>query len=102
MPHRVFTVGQKDTYDRGIKELGERFRKIGRKEDYPGGFAVSSIADARRLIREFEKEGIWGVYELDAEWGVDTTPSENGWWHALLRDAVIRPVSKEELDAADA
>ncbi len=85
----VFTVGHEQTYDRGIREQGDKFQKLGRNKDYPGGFAFCSFADAQRLIDEFDKRGQWAVYELDADWDLDTVKSDNGWWHALLKDSVI-------------
>ena len=85
----VFTVGHESNYDQGIIEHGDAFRKLGRREDYPGGFACCSVYDAQRLIDEFEKRGEWAVFELDADWERDTVPSENGWWHALINDSVV-------------
>ncbi len=86
---KVFTVGYAPTYDRSISELGDNFQKLGRTEDYAGGFAVSSFSDAERLIDEFDQRGMWAVYELAADWERDTVPSDNGWWHALVKDSVV-------------
>lgn len=89
MSGNVFTVGHEETYDRGISERGGKFKKVGRSDDYPGGFACRTPEDAERLIDEFDKRGKWAVYELDADWDDDTVQSLNGWWHALLRSSVI-------------
>lgn len=86
---RVLTVGYEPMYDRGIQELGDKFQKLGRTKDYAGGFAVSSFADAQRLIAAFDQRGQWAVYELDADWDRDTVKSDNGWWHALLKDSIV-------------
>lgn len=84
----VYTVGNQRVYDKRIRELGRDFLKIGRTHSYPGGFAVSCVADARKLVIEFGRND-WAVYELEADWDTDTTPSQNGWWHALVNDSVI-------------
>jgi hypothetical protein len=85
----VFTVGNEERYDKGLKKYGKLMEKTGRRPDYAGGFAVQTADDASRLIEEMGKTGEWAVYELDADWDKDTTPSDNGWWHALLRDSTI-------------
>ncbi len=51
--------------------------------------AVRSIDDGKRLIAEMGVGRQWAIYLLDAEWTVDTRPSQNGWWHALVRDVVV-------------
>lgn len=85
----VFTVGHEANYDRGIVEYGKKFQKLGRRKDYPGGFAVRTPEDAERLIDEHGKRGEWAVYALAADWEKDTVPSENGWWHALVKSSLI-------------
>jgi hypothetical protein len=94
---RVLTVGNRSVYDKGIRLYGNAFQKTGRTAEYAGGFAVSSFADAQRLIDEFGKRGEWAVYELDADWDTDTVQSDNGWWHALLKDSkVLRKVTGDD------
>lgn len=89
----VFTVGHEANYDRGIVEYGKKFQKLGRRKDYPGGFAVRTPEDAERLIDEQGKRGEWAVYALAADWEKDTVPSENGWWHALVKSSrVVRKI----------
>lgn len=89
----VFTVGHETNYDRGIVEYGKKFQKLGRRKDYPGGFAVRTPEDAERLIDEQGKRGEWAVYALAADWEKDTVPSENGWWHALVKSSrVVRKI----------
>ena len=85
----VFTVGHEANYDRGIVEYDKKFQKQGRRKDYPGGFAVRTPEDAERLIDEQGKRGEWAVYALAADWKKDTVPSENGWWHALVKSSLI-------------
>lgn len=85
----VFTVGNEEHYDRGIREHGRKFMKSGRSAGYSGGFACRTAADAERLIDDRGKRGEWAVYKLDADWDRDTVPSENGWWHALVNSARV-------------
>lgn len=95
----VFTVGTAEAYDEGIRTRGDEFKKLGRRENYPGGFACNSIDDAKRLIDTFGKRGVWAVYELNAEWDRDTVKSKHGWWHALINDSIIlRKVPNEMND----
>lgn len=93
----VYTVGNEKNYDYGIKKYGDEFKKLGKTPGcditgglpYAGGFACQTPEDARRLLEEQGRVGEWAVYELAADWEKDTVPSKNGWWHALIRDAVI-------------
>lgn len=90
---RVFTVGNEEAYDHGIQTLGDDFLKLGKRPNYAGGYALSSVEDAQMLIDEQDMRGTWAIYELDADWEKDTVVSRNGWWRALLRDArIIRKV----------
>jgi len=87
----VLTVGNRTYYDFGIFKYGDLFRKSGANalSGYPGGFAVHTLEDGLRLIDERSKSDDWAVYRLDATWGEDTTPSKNGWWHALKVDSIV-------------
>lgn len=96
MAGKVFTIGHERNYDRGLREQGETFYKLGRRgyaghwgPSYPGGYAFSSVADAARRIVEAGRVGEWAVYELAADWEADTEPSEDGWWNSLVNDARI-------------
>jgi hypothetical protein len=83
----IYTVGNKRVYDEKIehaRKSGGSFAKLGADGDYPGGFAVRTIEDARRLIRERGKGRGWAIYEVDADWDRDTRPSQHGWWHGLI------------------
>jgi hypothetical protein len=89
MKHPVYTVGTEKDYDHGIATMGREFMKTGATKTYVGGFACQSPEDANRLIDDFNMRGRWAVYELEAEWGVHTRQSDNGWYHRLLVDSVI-------------
>lgn len=84
----VFTVGHESAYDGLILDDIE-VKKLGRRDDYPGGYACRSIDDAVRLIEELGKTGEWAVYRLKADWDRDTEPSSDGWWHDLIHDSVV-------------
>lgn len=86
---KAYTVGHERNYDRGIVDHGRGFMKAGRQDGYLGGFVLRTVREAYRLIGEFGKRGEWAVYELDADWGRDTVPSKDGWWHDLVNDSVI-------------
>jgi hypothetical protein len=91
----VYTVGHETNYDQGLVEQGETFEKLGRQGDYPGGFAVKTPEDARRLIKEQGREGERAVYGLAADWDTDTAPSENGWWRALVNTSrIVRKITE--------
>lgn len=98
----VYTVGHEVSYDTGLAQLGPDFMKMGPNKHYAGGYALQSVADAERLIKECEREWTWAVYELDADWDEDTKPSEVGWWRGITRDCVIlRKVSSRLAGRAD-
>lgn len=105
MTKPVFTIGHRKNYDRGLKRYGRDFKKVGRTADYPGGYAFTSPATAMKRIDELHKVGVYAIYELEADLDKDTVPSDNGWWRALIRDAVIlRRVthrSKKRCDCPD-
>lgn len=85
----IYTVGNTQSYMDAIEKYGEgEVFKFDRHDDDPGGCAFQSIADAQRFIRE-RGNPTWSVFGIDAQWGVDTTPSEDGWWHYLLRNAPL-------------
>lgn len=84
----IYTIGHKDSYLAAIAEHGV-IEKSGRSETYPGGYAFRTAEDAQRRIDEAHVcEGL-AVFGLEADWETDTVQSAEGWWHDLLRDAVI-------------
>lgn len=95
--NKVFTVGNMEVFDKGI--ANGTFKKKGCHDGYPGGFATNSADVAFKFIADLNKTNIWGVYELDAKWGVDTVPCEYAWWHWLINDAVVlRKVCSEPVN----
>ena len=88
----IYTVGTIEAYDTNLAVATARgvpLLKTGKTERYAGGYACRTAEDAERLIAEKGMAGVWGIYAVAADWEEDTAPSDNGWWHALLRDAAI-------------
>ena len=91
----IYTLGLKSSYDVMYEEkrrLGEKMVKKGADgiSGYPGGSVFRTREDAERAIREYDLEG-FGVYGIEAEWGIDTKPEEDEPHHNLLWD---RPIIK--------
>lgn len=89
----IFTIGHQESYLEALKAKpvipGKRLLKIGRRKDYPGGYAFKTREDAqRRIDEEYAGKG-FAIFGLEADWQTDTVPSETGWWHALINDAAI-------------
>ena len=89
----IYTVGPEKVYKAQLQVWGDLF-KVGRTEEYRGGCAFQSIVDAQRWIQEYKKEEDrkFGVFGLNAEWGKDTEPSEDKWWHYLLHNRQVIPL----------
>lgn len=98
----IYTIGNGESYRKGIKVLGKEFKKVGYNDvhkhpfiekDYAGGYAFLTKEDAQRRIDEiFKRDGKsygFEVFGLEADWEKDTAPSNNGWWHFLLTDSKI-------------
>jgi hypothetical protein len=92
----IYTIGHRESYLRGLQQ-GVLY-KLGRRKDYPGGYAFKTKEDAQRRIDEVYDDS-YAVFGLDADWEEDTVPSEHGWWHALIVDRPIIVLSEEyEID----
>ena len=87
----LYTIGRDNVYRAKIEVWGE-ISKTGRydstREGYKGGCVFQTIDDAHRYIKERclgeeEKFAVFGL-DLATQWGVDTVPSDDGWWHHLL------------------
>lgn len=83
----IFTIGHRETYLVNLKKPG--FKKLGRCEDYRGGYAFLTRADAQERINEAYGNEDYAIYGLVADWERDTVPAYNGWWHYLLVDSKI-------------
>ena len=103
----IYTLGHGKSYRAGIDELGKDFKKVGKNDvhkhdhipdDYLGGYAFLTEADARRRVSEIilENGNDQGLepFGLIADWDRDTIKSEHGWWHALLNDSRIVEIDR--------
>lgn len=80
----IYTVGERNTYDRYIAEDANP-RKKGRVGQYCGGSVWEDPTEAARHAPLG-----YGVYGVIANWELDTSPSLSGGpWHDLLVDARI-------------
>jgi len=84
----IYTVGHKENYLKYYKEHGQ-VTKRGKDETYNGGIAFLTEEDAYRWIREKHFENKFAVFEMDADWDIDTIAGDEPWWHYLLNDASI-------------
>jgi hypothetical protein len=91
----IYTVGSKKAYFRSLLKNGKVI-KSGRKRGYAGGCVFRSREDAQRHVDELEIQGYkdYMVFGLLADWGKDTQPSPQHWWHDLLRDAEVIVLEK--------
>lgn len=98
----IYTIGHRENYLKAIQEHGV-IQKLGRRlpdarndffpDGYPGGYAFQTYEDAQRGLAEEDKHGTWCIWGLDADWERDTAPAKDGWWHNLIKDADIIPLS---------
>jgi len=88
----VFTVGDRESYERGIDELGEAFKKMGKcmleGAPFEGGSVWQTRVDAVEYLAK-RKSLTHEVYELDANWDADTEQLPGEPFRRLLRDARI-------------
>jgi len=91
----IFTVGNKENYDRGLSKYPGAFLKKGRdeKEGYEGGWVWPTAEKAAEFCTRYYG---YAVYALDAEWTSDDVlvfkGDEIGY---LLRDAVVLGLASE-------
>lgn len=88
----IFTIGNKQSYDDALRQNGAqgvKTLKVGRRDDYPGGYAFQTATDAVRRIAEAYPGRGFAIYEVDASWERDTYPSATGWWRNLKTDRPI-------------
>jgi hypothetical protein len=83
----IYTIGFSPSYNK-ILSTGQPVFKVGKKDDYAGGYAFLTEKDAQRRIKE-AYHSYYEVFGLKAYWGVDTYPAPDGWWHYLLFDREI-------------
>lgn len=69
----IYTLGNRESYDRGLQDLGANFRKLGKVDVHPnisapygGGIAFKNIGDAENYL---VLNGLsYAVYGLECGW----------------------------------
>jgi len=101
----VYTIGYTMSYDVGLKDLGENFKKAGRDmavqrnhipSDYPGGIIFETVKLAEKYIEAKRLRG-YAIYEVDADWNNDCEIDENDgelafWKHLMITSQILRKV----------
>jgi len=88
----IFTIGHRESYFQAFRDHGhcvKRGRDALGEGDYPGGYAFRIRQDGERRIQEAYRDMEFAVFGLEADWGRDTEPSPEGWWHHLLCNAEV-------------
>lgn len=98
----AYTIGNRNSYDRALEEAhrdGGVIHKLGRSQDYDGGWVFCSMEDARAKLDD--PDGLRtdfghgmteaGIYELrlPRSWGEDVYWNGEEASHLLVVDAVI-------------
>lgn len=93
----AFTIGHQRSYDRDLMGT-DPVHKMGRSENYEGGWIWQTRTDAERFIREHPEltfpPKVYGV-RLPTGWGMDVspTPSKTDGVHRLWHDALVFQVT---------
>ena len=89
----LYTIGDKTAYLKAIKNSnGGAIIKIGKANDYDGGYVFESIEDAQKRIDEAYSNSEYGVFGIETVIE-NTSPAKNGWWRTLNTDAKIIVIS---------
>ena len=82
----IFTLGLTEGYKARLKEAtkDKPLKKMGRREDYPGGSVWKTYQDASIYLSSG-----FSVFGVLANWETETIPSSEGNWNDLLVDAEI-------------
>lgn len=67
----IYTIGHKESYDSGLLEHSNNFKKLGKTETYAGGIVFPSFSDAKQFLLDNEMHE-YDVYGLVADWHKDT------------------------------
>lgn len=95
----IYTIGHRENYWQAILESEKGvILKTGRTDDYVGGYAFQTIADASKMIDSMPNGEYFAVFGLDADWDDDTELSRDGWWHNLINSVPIIVLDEESFD----
>lgn len=100
MSQTAFTVGKKDLYDQFMDEHPEDAKKLGKTDEYPGGWVFPDHREAKKCADFLTKgghaqfglpEGKYGVYQihLPHSWEEDTYIPEGQSIPHLITSALI-------------
>lgn len=89
----IFTVGHRESYEKGIDEMGADFQKLGKRDDfqgspYLGGSVWKSEKEAERYLA-VRQLASYAVYGILADWETETEQLPDEPYRRLLVDAQI-------------
>ena len=94
----IYTLGNKKSYDQGIKALGITFKKLGKNDTvhlpgYLGGSVWRTFEEVEQYLKDNQPRLLnYAVYEVHANWSIDTYPFEDEPFRRLLNSARITAV----------
>ena len=87
----LYTVGHTRMYNKGIKEQGKQFRKIGKERGYTGGIAFKSHNEAIKYLSKIKNKRKFSVYGLRTTLGNTYTRKNERY---IRRSSRIVPVKR--------
>lgn len=57
----MFTIGHTESYEQGILEFGDDFKKLGLSKEYKGGIAFLTIEEASKYASLYKGFSIYGL-----------------------------------------
>lgn len=96
----IYTMGYALSYRKGLLDLGNNFRKLGRTDTYSGGCAWKTAAEAwAYILSQGKRLKNYSVWEIDADWLTDTAENREGYpWHDLLiTSRIVREIPIENV-----
>ena len=86
----IFTIGYTESYRKALDRHDGKVFKFGCDPDsnYLGGIVFETYEEALRYIREFDLQGRYSIFKLDADWEEDTYVADD-YLAYLTRDALI-------------
>lgn len=83
----LYTIGNRLNYLSTFRKMAAATDGFHHKGE--GGYALRTIEEARRLSREQFPTKDMAIFGIYAEWEIDTSPVDPGWWHVLKHSAPI-------------
>ena len=96
----AYTIGNVRSYDKDLVEK-ENLYKVGRSEDYPGGWVWKTIEEVQQFIKKTVLNFQVGIYEIELpnDWATDVSqePGKDGVYNLLNDALIVRKVIVSEL-----